>query len=250
MKLHQTLVRQRLHSRRIGSQRATTHLALERLLAQSLGQLQQCRILLRCAARQFLKPLIQSLLRTPLLTYRHRALGRHAELILGKLLVGHTARLHLRGQRSTHHLAHRTHIIVGNPLPQTTLRRREQWLGIEYSLDRLGAERRSLRGYLPDDSRIDFSGAKLHHNCLTLTQMLRQLTLGREGERRLRQRQHDMCVNGQNSRFKIQIHSSRFAMRNAGLRIEKAARECPKPLSILMLGEAKRYRLISSKPRP
>ena len=246
MKLHQTLVRQRLHSRRIGSQSATTHLALERLLAQSLGQLQQCRILLRCAARQFLKPLIQSLLRTPLLADRHRALGRHAELLLGKLLVGHTARLHLRGQRSTHHLAHRTHIIVGNPLPQTALRRREQWLGIEYSLDRFCAERRSLRGYLPDDSRIDFSGAKLYHNCLTLTQMLRYFTLGREGECRLCQRQHDMCIKGH---FIQNSHAAGGALIQHTSN-KKAARESPKPLSILMLGEAKRYRLISSKPRP
>ena len=196
MKFDQTLVSQRFESSCVGLQRATTHLARKTHIGHPLGNLQQCGILLGRTARQSLKLLIQSLLRAHNLSQRHRSLGRNAEFVLGKLLVGHSARFHLRRQRGAHHLAHRTHIVVGNPLPQTSLLGRQQGLGIEYSLDRFGTERRSLRGDRPNDTRIDFSCTQLHHNCLTLTQMLRQLTLSREGERRLRQGQHDMCIEG------------------------------------------------------
>ena len=159
------------------------------------GQFEQRLVLLRGPAFDAFAEFMEALFVAQRGSQSDVTLRAGAELLLGELLLRITRRLHQRRQRHAHHLADRTHVIGGNPLPQRTHRRREQRHIIEDARDGFyGLEIGTAVMDPPHNPGVEPAGAELYGHGLTFG---KGEAVG-YGERigRLRQRQHDIGIPG------------------------------------------------------
>ncbi len=121
--------------------------------------------------------------------------GAGTELVGREILVRRALRLGPRGQRHAHHLAQRTHVILGDPLPETHLRLGQQRTVVQPSHDGLYPRHGGRIGVqTPHDARIDVAPPELHDHGVAAPHLVAQrvgngVTIGR-----LRQGHHYIGV--------------------------------------------------------
>ena len=193
------LALQRMQHGIVGPQQAAGHLARRNPgLVPRRRDLQQGFVLLGRAPSELLEDLVQAPFVVQLPRQRHVALRAGAELVFGELLLGIARRLHQRRQRHAHHLARRTHVVRGDPLPERLLLRREQGRVVQHALYGFDCpERRTAVMHPPNDARIEFAGPELHG----YRRPLRHVHPFGHGERigGLRQRQYYVGIEGHQS---------------------------------------------------
>ena len=157
------------------------------------GDLQQGLVLARRAACEPFENPVQPRLVAQLRSERGIALRAGTELFAGELRFRAARRFHQRRQRRTHHFAERTHVIVGDPLPQRP----------HAFVDERSPVQRSGNGFqgleigpavvdAPHDARIDLAAAQWHGHGLS---RFEPHPLGNgEREGRLRQRQDNIGI--------------------------------------------------------
>ena len=159
------------------------------------GDFEQRLVLARGAAGELLEEFVEALLGAQRLAEREPGLAARAELPGSELLLGAAARLHQRGKRHAHHLAQRTHVVGGDPLPEAALRVAQQRHVVQRPQHRFDApEVGTAVVQPPDDARIVAVGAELDHDGTALDQ-LHPLGDG-EGVGGLRQREDDIGKQG------------------------------------------------------
>ena len=180
----------------VGTQQPACHLAgSDPRPVAGRGQFEQRLVLLRGPTFDAFAEFMEALLVAQFTGQGDVTLRTGTELLLGELLLGIARRLHQRRQRHAHHLAQRTHVVGGDPLPKRPHRGREQRHIVENARNGLyGLEIGPAVMYPPDNARIEFPEAELHGHGMPFGE---GHPLG-YGKRigRLRQRQHDIGITG------------------------------------------------------
>ena len=153
----------------VGPEQTAGHLARRNArLVAGRGQLQQRFVLLRSAPFEFFARLVEGRLVVELPRQSDVTLRPEPELVVGELLLRVARRLHQRRQRHAHHLAHRTHVVRGDPLPKRHLLHREQGCVVEDAVNGFDPLEIGLPVVdPPHDARIEFAGSELHRHGLS-----------------------------------------------------------------------------------
>ena len=152
----------------VGPEQAAGHLARrDARLVAGRSQLQQRFVLFRSAPLELLARLVERRFIVKFPGQCNITFRPGPELVVGKLLLRVARRLHQRRQRHAHHLAHRTHVVRGDPLPERHLLRREQGCVVKNTVDGFDPFEIGLPVVdPPHDARIEFAGTELHRHGL------------------------------------------------------------------------------------
>ena len=194
---NETLAFQRMEYRAVGLQQAPGHLALRQsAIGARRGDFEQRLVLLGRPPLQLFEHLVEPLSVEQVGRKGEVSFGAGAELLVDEALETVGRGFHERGQRRAHHLAERTHVVGGNPLPQLHLFGRQEGPCVEQPLHGLDAlEIGPAVVHAPHDARVELAGAELHRHGPT-RRYLRHAVGHGESVGGLRQRQHDVGEEG------------------------------------------------------